>query len=313
MYDRIIVPIEEGDGVEAAAPARPLARQLACELTLLHVHHAQEAPPELEGLPQYRYQGVVERWDERDHEAEEHEVEWLRAMAAEIAAEEEDLTVTSRVVHAPLSRRLRAADESVLVLARDGDVHLDGLSPTVREILRGGGVPVLLWRADRELLPVRRMLIALDGSPFSEEILEPALDLARATGARISLIEVVTRHTGLVRLLRPGERSAESAERSLREVRSRLPDDVGAVDVRVVEKGNAAAGIAEETRHESIDLVAMATHGRGGLRRLMLGSVAESVVRSSPVPVLLYRPLGVGSGSSLTASEASAQQTHKRF
>ena len=60
----------------------------------------------------------------------------------------------------------------------------------------------------------------------------------------------------------------------------------------MVEQGNPAAGIVKETRREGIDLVAMATHGRGGLRRLVLGSVAESVIRVAQVPVLLYRPVG---------------------
>jgi nucleotide-binding universal stress UspA family protein len=292
MYDRIILPIGEGGARESVERARPLARALGCTLTLLHIHQAREAPAALEGLTQFRYQGVVETWDQRDHAAEEHEVEWLRGVAEEIAAEEPDLAVSSLVIHSPLTRRLHADGESVLVLAPAGDAHLDGLAPTTQEILSRGGAPVLLFRPDVELLPIRRLLIALDGSPFSQNILDPALELARATGARISLLEVVTGKGGLRGLLHPGERSAETAEQFLREVRGRIPEALGPVDVRVVEMGNAAAGIAAETRRENIDLVALATHGRGGLRRALLGSVAQSVVRSSRVAVLLYHPLG---------------------
>jgi nucleotide-binding universal stress UspA family protein len=309
MYDRIIVPIEEGGGVEAVDPVRPLVRKLGCGLTLLHVHHTREVPPQLEDLPQFRYQGVVESWNERDQEAEAHEVEWLREMAEAVAAEEDGMTVTSRVVHAPLSARLHEQGESVLVLAPASEVHFTGLHPTVREVLAGGGVPVLLVRRERDVLPLRRILVALDGSDFSREALEPALALARATGARLSLLEVVTRHNGLTRLLRPGDRSAETAERFLRNVRGEIPTELGPVDLRVVEKGNAAAGIAEEARRGDVDLVAMATHGRGGLRRLILGSVAESVVRSSPVPVLLYRPVGVDAGWRPEAGTAEATTT----
>ena len=294
MYDRIIVPLDEGD-TASLDQARPLARALGCELTLLHVHHTREAPTELEGLPQYRYQGVVEAWDERDLEAEAHEVEWLTALAEDVSAQDADADcpVSSRVVHAPLSRTLETGDERVLVVAPADDVHLDGLNRTLLELLRGGGVPILVFRPEMDVLPLRRILVTLDGSAFSQEVLDPALELARATDARVSLLEVVTRRSGLIRLLRPGERSAESAERFLRDVRSRIPEDVGAVDVRVVEQGNAAAGIVAETRRSEVDLVAMATHGRGGLRRLMLGSVAESVIRTARVPVLLYRPSGV--------------------
>lgn len=293
MYDRIIVPIEEGARADSLAEARVLARSLGCELTLLHVHHLREAPPELEGMTQFRYQGVVESWNERDVAAEAREAEWLEELAATVADQESELKVSSRLVHAPLTRSLTSGDEQVLVLAGGENVHLEGLSPTVQEILRSGGVPVLLYRPGLETLPIRHVLVALDGSDFSAEVLGPALDLARAVGARVSLVEVVTRTGGIVRLLRPAERSAESAERFLRGVRRTIPEDLGAVDVRVVEMGNAAAGVVHETSHEDIDLVAMATHGRGGIRRLILGSVAESVVRRVTVPVLLYRPVGM--------------------
>jgi nucleotide-binding universal stress UspA family protein len=294
MYDRIIVPIEEGGegAAESLNQACPLARELGCELTLLHVHLPREAPEELEGLPQFRFQGVVERWDERDQETEAGEEAWLAAMAEEVAAREPELKVSSRVVHAPLARSLREGDESVLVVAPAEDIHLDGLNRTVAALARGGGVPILVCRPDVPLLPIGRMLVTLDGSSFSEEVLTPAVEFARATGARLSLLEVVTRR-GLTRLLRPGERSASAAEQFLRDVRARVPGELGSVDVRVVEEGNAAAGIVRETRREEVQLVAMATHGRGGLRRLVLGSVAESVIRAANVPVLLYRPAGV--------------------
>jgi nucleotide-binding universal stress UspA family protein len=305
MYDRIIVPIEEG-GAGPTDQTRILARELGCELTLLHVHHMREAPTELEALPQYRYQGVVESWDDRDMEAEADEVEWLSALADEVAAADPELRVSSRVVHAPLARTLGGGDESVLVVAPTEDLHIDGVSRTVLALLRGGGVPILVCQPELRLLPLHRILITFDGSSFSEEILGPALDLAGATGARLSLLEVVTRRAGVVRLLRSSERSAESAERFLREIRSRIPQSMGSVDVRVVEQGNAAAGIVKETRREDIDLVAMATHGRGGLRRLVLGSVAESVIRGARVPVLLYRPVGTAAERDPTSrSEAS--------
>lgn len=297
MYHRVIVPIEEGAGAESLDPVRPLVRDLGCELTILHVHHVQEAPPELEGLTQYRFQHVVEAWDGRDHDAEERECAWVAAVAAEIAGAEPGLAVSSRVVHAPLAGTLAERDERVLVVApQDGVGGLgDGqrLGPTAQELIRGGGVPILLVRAGRPLTPIRRILVTLDGSRFSMEVLDPALELARACGARLSLLEVVTRHSGLIRLLHPGDRSAESAERFLRRVRDRVARELGPVDVRVVEDEDAARAIAAEVERDDFDLVAMATHGRGGLRRLLLGSVAERVMREVDVPVLLYRPSAV--------------------
>jgi nucleotide-binding universal stress UspA family protein len=294
MYDRIIVPVDEGATLDSLDRALQLARAVNAELTLLHVHRPREAPTELEGLPQYRYQHVVETWDERDSEAEAREVEWLADLADRAAALDPEPRISSRVVHAPLSHCIDRDGEKLLAVAPADGPNDDRLRPTVQELVRTCGVPVLLFSVEMRVLPVRRILVTLDGSRFSEEAMGPACDLARAAGAKISLLEVVTRHSGLVRLLHPAERSAESAERSLEEARNRVPPELGPADVTVVEHASAAGGILLEAKRGDVDVIAIATHGRGGLRRLLLGSVAESVLQGSPVPVLLYRPRGVG-------------------
>jgi nucleotide-binding universal stress UspA family protein len=299
MYDRIIVPVDEGAGAGSLERARLLARALDCELTLLHVHRPREAPAELEGLPQYRYQHVVESWDGEDARAEAREVEWLADLADALSRQDPELEVSSRVVHAPLARCFHAEEEKVLVVAPAGAPDGDGLDPTAQEIIRSCGVPVLLARPEMDVLPIRRVLVALDGSPFSEEAVAPAVDLARATGARVALLEVVTRHSALVRLLHPAERTAGSAERALRAVAERIPPELGPVETRVLEHASAPGGILAEARGGA-DVVVMATHGRGGLRRMLLGSVAETVVRSAPVPVLVFRPHGVGAHAPAT-------------
>jgi nucleotide-binding universal stress UspA family protein len=294
MYDRIVAPLREGTTVQAVERPRKLAQALGCELTLLHVHRPRQAPADQEGLTQYRFQHVVETWDARDSEAEAREVEWLGDLADAVAALDPDVDVSSRVVHAPLSRCVGSEDEQLLVVA-DADGGGDaGLDETIQELIRTCGVPVILLRRGMGLLPIRRILVPMDGSRHSVEALAPAIELARATSAALTLLEVVSQHGALVRFLHPADRSAEAAERSLREISQRVPPELGPVEVRVVEQGNAAAGILMETRRGDVDMVAMATHGRGGLRRLLLGSVAESVVRDSPVPVLVYRPQAVG-------------------
>jgi nucleotide-binding universal stress UspA family protein len=294
MYDRIIVPVEEGATVDSLEQVRQLARALNCGLTLLHVHRPREAPEELEGLTQYRFQHVVESWSGRDQEAEAREAEWLAELADGVAALEPELDVASRVVHAPLSGCVGAETDRVLAVAAAGGPDEDAIQPTAEELIRTCGIPVLLARPDVASLRIRRILVALDGSPFSEEGLSPAIDLARAAGAKLTLLEVVTRRDGLARFLFPTERSAETAERSLGDVVERLPPGLGPVEVRVAEHASPAEGIIDEARKGGVDLIAMATHGRGGIARLLLGSVAERVVRSSPVPVLVFRPRGVG-------------------
>lgn len=294
MYDRIIVPVEENGGEEALTLARALARKAGSALTLLHVHHSREAPAELEGLPQYRYQHVVEAWDGLDVDEEAHEVEWLARKAADLAREEPELEVGSRVVHAPLARTLHEDHERLMVIAlADGPA----MGPTVREILRAGGVPVLLVPPGHapDLRSLGHVLVALDGSGFSEEVVGPALELAAAIGARTSLVEVVAGHHGLAWLLRAGDRSAEAADSFLRDVRARLGERHGSLGIRVLQADDPAAALVTEAAREEGGLLALATHGRGGLRRLLMGSVAERVVAESALPVLIFRPTGAAS------------------
>lgn len=293
MYDRIIVPIDDRDGEGPVRAGAALARRLGASLTLLHVHHPVEAPDALEGLPQYRFQHVVEVWDGRDADDEAHEVEWLAARAAAVSRRWPALRVSSRVVHAPLARSVRNDGERVMVVAvADGGEP----GPTAREMIRAGGAPVLLLRPDSpDLDAFRHIHIGLDGSHFSEEILDPALELAHALDARVSLVEVVCRHHGLGRLLHPGERSAQEADASLRAVRDRIGR--GRIDIRVIEAADPARALVTEAAGESGVVFALATHGRGGLRRMVMGSVAERVVADSRAPVLLYRPVGVGQGA----------------
>jgi len=293
MYDRIVVPIPEGAGADALDRARLLARVLNSKLTLLHVHNPREAPAELEGLPQYRYQHVLESWDGRDADAQAREAEWLARLADRIARREPGLVVGSRVVHAPLARCVRPDGERVLAVVAVDDAA-EPLDLAAQQLIRSCGVPVLLHRPEHSVLPIRRILVALDGSPFSEESLGPAIELARSTGARITLAEVVTHHSGLVRMLHPAERTVAAAERSLRDAAARVPAGLGHVELRVIEHQSPTDGILREAEREDIDLVAMATHGRGGLRRLLFGSVAERVIVSSPVPVLVFRPQAMG-------------------
>ena len=299
MYDRIIVPVDEHGAAASLDLARAVARRLEAELTLLHVHHVIEAPSELEGLPQYRYQHVVERWDGLDAEEEVHEVEWLAEKAAALREQEPGLRVSSRVAHAPLGGRLREDGERVMVIAATAEPE----DPGAREIIRAGGVPVLLVPSvgDVAVDDLRHVVVALDGSAFSEEVLDSALELASALHARVSLVEVVSRHSGLARLLHMADRSHEAAATSLRDIRDRLGRR-GTIDVRVIEASDVASALVAETEAAEGGVLAMATHGRGGFRRLIWGSVAEGVLGDGRVPVLLIRPTGA---SALTPSVAA--------
>jgi nucleotide-binding universal stress UspA family protein len=146
------------------------------------------------------------------------------------------------------------------------------------EVLRRAPAPVLvvpanvtrLWRLDG-----MRTLVPLDGSVFSETILEPAIELAHALSATLVL-------------LRAAETSP-AAQEYTEEVATRLAEQGADVSFHIVHGSPADEIVAAANQHD-VDLIAMATHGRTGLARLAAGSVATSVLQQAERPVLLVRP-----------------------
>jgi nucleotide-binding universal stress UspA family protein len=165
------------------------------------------------------------------------------------------------------------------------------------ELIRRAGLPVLLVRpTDKppDVIPeplLDNILIPLDGSALAEQVLELALDLARLMEARCSLLRVVESNSPDDR--EPGgpvERS--QAEACLERVAARIREQGLQVRTRVVVARHAVEAILEEAEAQASNLIALATHGRGGLKRLLLGSVADTLIQAAPSPVLVYCPIG---------------------
>ncbi len=137
---------------------------------------------------------------------------------------------------------------------------------------------------------MKRILVPLDGSPLAQAILPIVLYLAREHETEVILLRAVESPY-------PSWRDAISAEvqtlaeveATLRAVAASLQEE-GLRQIRwVLWSAEAVQAIPDAAKAYRADLIAMATHGRGGLSRLLLGSVAAAVVRSAPVPVLLIR------------------------
>ena len=138
----------------------------------------------------------------------------------------------------------------------------------------------------------KRILVPLDGSALAEAVLPQVQDLAKALGAELFLVRAAAAHVF------PGADPTEEevdvvqkAEAYVAEMAGRLRD-AGIPIHTAVRYGEAAEEILEHIVVNAIDLVAMSTHGRSGLSRLVLGSVAAQVVHHAPVPVLLLRARG---------------------
>ena len=137
-----------------------------------------------------------------------------------------------------------------------------------------------------------RILIAVDSSPIAAHAAEVGLQLARALGAEIGLISVVdTRDIGAVASeISPDQLLAtarEDARRAIEDARTQMPDR--APPLEFVPEGSPDAEIVKAAEQWPADLIVIGTHGRGGLGRVLLGSVAEAVMRHAPCPVLTVR------------------------
>lgn len=138
---------------------------------------------------------------------------------------------------------------------------------------------------------MERILIPLDGSTLSEAIVPLAAALARDHGAELLLFRAVRGRTATDPALFEPEVRIGEAEVYLHGIAETLQASGLSRVHRIVMYGDATPDqmITETARRHAVDLIAMGTHGRGGLGRLLLGSVAESVVRQAPAPVLLVR------------------------
>ena len=143
----------------------------------------------------------------------------------------------------------------------------------------------------------KRILVPVDGSPTSRRGLIEAIALAKLMGAHIKLVHVVDTHMAymdfsgmsnvgdLINMLR------EAGGKILDEARREVESQDVQVNTTLVEcsSGAIAEAILIEVKQYAAELVVMGTHGRRGVRHLVMGSDAESVLRQCDVPVLLVR------------------------
>jgi nucleotide-binding universal stress UspA family protein len=138
----------------------------------------------------------------------------------------------------------------------------------------------------------RSILVALDDSPASMLALEEAIDLARAEGARLTLLTVATLPhiliLGPVVAPYPSTAQLEAEVRSfLERAEALVPDDVPVSSI--VRSGPVAKAILDRVECAGHDLVVMGSRGLGPLASLVRGSISRSVLARSPVPVLVAR------------------------
>lgn len=164
-------------------------------------------------------------------------------------------------------------------------------------------------------MKLNKILVPLDGSSLAEAALPEAVELARTSGAQLFLLRAAQTHTPPgVDATQAQIEVVEEAEKYLAQVQEQL-GTLGLKEVKTtVWYGPAAYAIVEAARLYKIDLIVITTHGRSGLGRLILGSVAESVLRGTRTPILVLRApeapveLPAGAGASAESAEPAIQR-----
>ncbi|WP_327053653.1 universal stress protein [Halomicrococcus gelatinilyticus] len=158
-----------------------------------------------------------------------------------------------------------------------------------------------------------RILVPTDGGTATREAAKHAIDVAGKYDATVHALYVV----GTDRLERAGS-SRDELEAEGREATEAIAEragDEGVEFVTAIEEGRPSDRIFEYVDDNDVDLVVMGTHGRTGVGRVLLGSVAERVIRRSEVPVMAVRAtgertVGTADGAITVAREALATEGH---
>jgi nucleotide-binding universal stress UspA family protein len=297
MYRSILVPLDGSLPSEQSLPyAAALARRSGATLQLAYVH----TPLVLGEGVMYLGTPDVQLWEE--------EKNYLLSVADRLKKAGRD-KISANVLEGPIAETLqeKALGEGcnliVMTTHGRGPVSRFWLGSVADQLVHRLPIPLLLIRTREEVPPptrepeVRNVLVALDGTPMAEQILEPAGTLAKLMGASCTLLRVVpvvvphTVYTEAAVGATLADKLRAEAHVYLQRVADSLRDQGIAVQTRIVAHAHPATAILNEAASGEYDLLALETHGRRGLPRVFLGSVADKVVRGASVPVLLHRCL----------------------
>lgn len=313
MYERILVPLDGSGAAEAALAFTEHLRSQTIRLLRVEPNDLLLIPPSVTG--------VGPDWEDR----------FTERVRGELEPVAESLRNGGRTVEVEV--RSGDAAEEIIASAEDADLvvmttHGRGAAgrvifgSTADRVARHGTTPTLLIRrgadADGPVTP-GRVVVALDGSELAEQALPEAEKLARVLDVPIHLVRAVGADDVLATVR--GDRGSATADSGQEEdayERARLETERQATEyLEDRARGLRDASLTTEVELlkgtpafvllwmiQPDDVVVMTTHGLGGYRRWMIGSVAEKLVREAAGPVLLVRD-GAGAAGESTPSRSS--------
>jgi len=143
----------------------------------------------------------------------------------------------------------------------------------------------------------KKIVCPIDFSEFTDEIVKYAVNITKKFNAELHLIHIIPNlnyFTPYESFLTPENLVAieKNIEKEVEKDFEKVTKDIDMPLKKIVKTGVTFVEIIDYIKEEDIDLVVMGTHGRSGIEHILIGSVAEKVVRKSPCPVLTIRPRG---------------------
>jgi nucleotide-binding universal stress UspA family protein len=303
MYRTILVPLDGSAFGEHALPlALGIARHTSAAVQLVHIctpPHANLA----DGLPALVAAPIGP--------CREHATKYLTNLA-QVLSPRWEVPISVAVRDGLAADQLYAhaisigADLVIVTTHGYGPLSRMWVGSVADTLVRRLPMPVMLTRPHDKAPNLHEavheqvfehVLLPLDGSALAEEVLRPALELGKPAEVTYTLLQAVQ-----VPVLgyAPAAYAAGLDQQMLEQMRSDAQEYLGQVARRLRSQGHKVAtqisigppamAILDYARENPVDLIAMATHGRGGVARMLLGSVADKVVRGAGTPVLLKRP-----------------------
>ena len=299
MYEKILVPLDGSELAQIALPyAEKLAKTLGSQLILIYVTESDE--DKYHYMHQFYLQQMV---DAAKRDAERfQDIQGMGAIKVD----------SVMAVGDPAEEIVEYAgkqDVRLVIMSTHGRSGIKrwALGSVADKVLRAAKQPIALIRAkgarpdmlgERNILS--KILVALDGSKESEAVIPYIEELASKLQAEVILLQVIAPDYHIYAAGGPeyGVYAEQQIESMKKFARDYLEEIVTGLKQReVTAKAEIVLGTAAETIINFADqtnasLVAMTTHGRSGVSRWAIGSVAERVLRSGNTPVLLVRPPG---------------------
>jgi len=301
MYTKVLVPLDGSKTAEKVLPyARYLAGKFKIPIELLAVIDVAELAAQITTEKRRLIDGIIE-------EGMRSSENYLRNVAANFRDATVICTVEKGRAHETIIEKGAADPAMLIAMATHGRSGLNRflLGSITEKVLRGAANPLLLIRATEEAksdgeVGFKTILVPLDGSELAETILPMAAGVAKKLGLEVELFRAyhlpyntyaaddgyyAVNYDDVISAVRDDTR--EYLDKKVAQLKKLGLEKVSAL----AKEGFAGDEIISIARKTSNALIAMCSHGRSGVKRWVLGSVTENVVRHGHNPVLIFRGL----------------------